>query len=78
MVGFGYYGMNAFCFALIAGQATSFVLKQKKAKIQDDNDPSALRGQHLARRSRRANASFRIIDRSGQLRTLMGMGHLVG
>ena len=37
------FGMNGFCFALIAGQATSFVLKQKEAKIQDDNDPSALR-----------------------------------
>ena len=32
-----------FLFALIAGRATSFVLKQKEAKIQDDNDPSARR-----------------------------------
>ena len=67
-----------FLFALIAGRATSFVLKQKEAKIQDDNDPSALKGQHPARRFRRANASFRVIDRSGQLRTLIELVHLVG
>ena len=67
-----------FCFALIAGQATSFFLIKKQAKNQDDNDPSALKGQHPARRSRRANASFRVIDRSGQLRTLIELVHLVG
>jgi hypothetical protein len=32
-----------FCFALIAGQATSFVLKQNEAKIQENNDASARR-----------------------------------
>ena len=53
-----------FLFALIAGRATSFVLKQKEAKIQDDNDPSALRGQHPARRSRRAYASSGVVDGS--------------
>ena len=49
-----------FCFALIAGRATSFFLIKKEAKNQDDNDPSALGGQHPARRSRRANASSRV------------------
>ena len=32
-----------FVLPSLAGRATSFVLKQKEAKIQDDNDPSARR-----------------------------------
>ena len=57
--------MNGF-FVLpsLPGRLVTFVLKQKSPKVQDDNDPSALKGQHPARRSRRANASSGVIEGS--------------
>ena len=61
LLGLIYYGMNGFCFAFIARRATSFFLIKNEAKNQDDNDPSAHKGEHPARRSRLACASSRII-----------------